>query len=169
MYIRSMRKIMSILSLFLLLQACQESGKEAKSSKEEVQFFSLDSMPGRVALNSKAANIVRDWREFNELESGFDALTTVANEEDLILVLEDLVEKQKRLEEGPYPVEFDIPQVKSRQKVMKTFIFKTRAAAEYRIDATAPAIEMIEAYNALKTQLNVIVNNTLDTELLIDE
>ena len=169
MYIRSMRKIMSILSIILLLQACQESGKEGESTKEEVQFFSLDSMPGRVALNSKAATIVRDWREFNELETGFDALSTVANEEDLILVLEDLVEKQKRLEQGPYPVEFDIPQVRSRQKVMKTYIFKTRAAAEYRIDATAPAIEMIEAYNALRTQLNVIVNNTLDTELLIDE
>ncbi|QBA63145.1 hypothetical protein [Muriicola soli] len=164
-----MRKIMSILSLFLVIQACQESGKAEESAKEEIQFFSLDSMPKRTALNSKAAIIVRDWIEFKELETGFDALSTVDNEEDLILVLEDLVEKQKRLEEGLYPPEFDVPQVKSRQKVLKTFIFKTRAAAQYRIDATAPAIEMHNAYNALRAQLNVIVNNTLDTELIIDE
>ena len=169
MYIRSMRKIMPILTLFILLQACQETKGEGESSKEEIQFFALDSMPSRVALNSKAANIVRNWREFNDLETGFDALSTVVNEEDLILVLEDLVDKQKQLEEGFYPPEFDIPQVKSRQKVLKTFIYKTRAAAEYRIDATDPAIEMINAYNALRAQLNVIVNNTLDTELIIDE
>jgi hypothetical protein len=84
-------------------------------------------------------------------------------------VLDDLVEKQKALEDSEYPPAFDLPQVRSRQRVMKTFILKTRAAVEYRVDATDPAVEMIEAYNAMRNQFNVIVNNTFDTKLILDE
>ncbi|MGB5701165.1 hypothetical protein, partial [Muriicola sp.] len=96
-------------------------------------------------------------------------LYTVENAEDLALVLDDLVERQKQLEESVYPAALDLPQVRGRQRVMKTFILKTRAAVEYRVDATEPAVELINAYNAMRTQFNVLVNNTLDTQLLSDE
>ncbi len=160
---------MPFLLFLLLLQACKEAAPEAATPGEEVSFFSMDSLPRRIPLNPRATEIAKDWSAFNDLETGFNALSTVENHEDLLLVLEDLVERQKRLEEGDYPEKFNIPQVKSRQKVVKTFIFKTRAAAEYRIDATPAAKEMIKAYNALRSQLNVIVNNTLDTLLITDE
>ncbi|NNJ89184.1 MAG: hypothetical protein HKP53_07265 [Eudoraea sp.] len=164
-----MRKIMSAFFLLLLSVACQESAEGKEEIKEELQFLQVTAIPQRVILNAKASEISRDWMEFNALNIGFDALYKVENEEDLAFVLDDLVERQKALEDSKYPPEFDLPQVRSRQKVMKTFILKTRAAVEYRIDATEPAVEMMEAYNALRNQFNVIVNNTLDLQLLSDE
>ncbi|WP_188369920.1 hypothetical protein [Muriicola marianensis] len=164
-----MRKLMPLLLVVLLLKACKDPATGAETSSEETPFFSMDSLPGRVSLNPKAVEITRDWTTFNDLDAGFNSLSIIENYEDLVLVLEDLVERQKKVEEGEYPEAFDLPQVKSRQKVVKTFLLKTRAAAEYRIDATPPAIEMMKAYNALRTQLNVIVNNQLDTLLITDE
>lgn len=169
MYIRSMRKIMPIFFLLLLSVACQESAGGKVDTKKEQQFFQLEALPQRVILNAKASDISKNWIEFNDLNAGFDALLTVENEEDLAFVLDDLVERQKLLEDSEYPPAFDLPQVRSRQKVIKTFILKTRAAVEYRVDATEPAVEMMEAYNALRNQFNVVVNNTLNTQLLLDE
>lgn len=164
-----MRKIIPFLLVLLFVCGCKEPNADEKKTEEEVEFFSFDSLPGRVALNAKAEEITSGWPAFNDLDNGFNALSTVANHEDLILVMEDLVEREKRLAESKYPEQFNLPQVMSRQKVMKTFILKTRAAAEYRIDATPPSIEMIEAYNSLRAQFNVIVNNTLDIQLIEDE
>ena len=160
---------MPVLGLLLFLNGCKEPQPEGNTTGEEIQFFSFDSLPQRVVLNEKASEIAKGWLAINYIDTGFDALSTVENREDLILVLEDLVDKQKQLEAADYPEEFDLPQVKSRQKVMKTFILNTRAAADYRIDATPAAIEMMKAYNALRAQLNVIANNTLNIELISDE
>jgi hypothetical protein len=164
-----MRKIMLLLALMSFVHACKDPIAEGPAETDEVAFFSLDSLPKRVPLNARALEVSQVWVAFKDLDTGFDALSTVENYEDLILVMEDLVAREKKLEESKYPEEFDLPQVKSRQKVMKTFILKTRAAAEYRIEATPPAVEMMKAYNAMRAQLNVIVNNQLDTELLSDE
>jgi hypothetical protein len=164
-----MKKIMSVFFLLLLSVACQESAVSIADKKKEQQFLKVEALPQRVILNAKASGIIKDWLEFNAFNTGFDALYSVENEEDLALVLDDLVERQKSLEDSEYPATFDLPQVRSRQKVVKTFILKTRAAVEYRVDATEPAVEMMEAYNAMRNQFNVIVNNTLDTQLLSDE
>jgi hypothetical protein len=164
-----MRKIMPFLIILLLSYSCQQQKGEEDSVRQELQFFTYSSLPKKAAMNAKVFELVKGWTEFNDLDSGFEALSTVENLEDLSLVLDDLVERQKQLEASTYPEEFDLPQVKSRQKVLKTFILKTRASVEYRVDATAPAIEMMEAYNALREQLHVLVNNTLDKELLSDE
>jgi len=160
---------MSLLFLLLFSVSCQESAGGNEDTKKAQEFFKVSALPQRVNLNAKASEISKGWIEFNAMNTGFDALYTVENQEDLAFVLDDLVERQKQLEDSEYPLTFDLPQIRSRQKVMKTFILKTKAAVEYRIDATDPAVEMMEAYNALRSQFNVIVNNTLDTQLLSDE
>ncbi len=160
-----------MLGFFLVLfsVSCQETSGGNEDNKKVQDFFQVTALPQRVTLNAKASTISKDWIEFNELNTSFDALYTVENQEDLAFALDDLVERQKQLEDSEYPSTFDLPQIRSRQQVMKTFILKTRAAVEYRIDATEPAVEMIKAYNALRSQCNVIVNNTLNTQLLSDE
>ncbi|HZJ20127.1 MAG TPA: hypothetical protein VFD35_07215, partial [Pricia sp.] len=65
--------------------------------------------------------------------------------------------------------EFDKPQVKSRQKVFKTYILKVKGDIFYRIDPQESVVEMIKAYNAFRNQFNVVVNNTLDTDLILEE
>ncbi len=121
------------------------------------------------AVNAKAALILSDWSEYNALDTSFDALYTVENREDLILIVEDLIEKQKLLEASKYPEMFDKPRIKSRLKVFKTFFLKIKGNLEYRLDTEEPVLETINAYNALRNQFNVTVNNTLDTKLILDE
>ena len=68
-----------------------------------------------------------------------------------------------------YPAEFDIPQIKGRQKVLKTYILKTKGDLEYRLDPENSLKETIQAFNALREQFNVVVNNTLPEDLIKNE
>ena len=87
----------------------------------------------------------------------------------MILVIDDLLEKQKAWEKSEYPESFDIAQIKSRQNVMKTYLLKVKTDLLNRADYISSTEEMIEAYNALREQFNVVMNSTLDPKLLLDE
>ncbi|MEG3655812.1 hypothetical protein V5097_00275 [Arenibacter palladensis] len=164
-----MGRILFYVSVFILLGSCKQQGNiEAVEEKAEV-FFSVDSLPKPKEINEQAMTIIKEWQEFIGLENTFESLYRVANREDLVLVIEDLIEKQKTLEASTYPATFDKPQIKSRQKVFKTYILKTKGNLEYRDGTKASTIEMIDAYNAFRNQFNVIVNSKLDTILILSE
>ena len=164
-----MGRILFYVSVFILLGSCKQQGNiEAVEEKTE-SFFSVDSLPKPNEINGQAQAMLKEWQEFTALEATFHSLYRVANREDLELVIEDLIEKQKTLEASSYPTTFDKPQVKSRQKVFKTYILKTKGNLEYRVGTKSSTIEMIESYNAFRNQFNVIVNNKLDTILILNE
>lgn len=155
--------------LFVLIGACKgEVSEEAPKQKAEA-FISVDSLTKPNEINAEALAVLKEWQEFNGLESTFESLYRVSNREDLVLVIEDLIEKQKVLEASVYPQEFDIEQIKSRQKVFKTYILKTKGDLEYRVGVKSSTVEMINAYNAFRNQFNVVVNSKLDTILILSE
>ncbi len=164
-----MGKLLIAATLIFLFISCRQQVPEVEIAAASDNELAMDDMPKRMAIDSKAMSILKEWPEFNTLETSFDALYNAENREDLILIVEDFVEKQKVMEEVEYPEAFDTPQIKSRQKVLKTNILKVKAALEYRTDVSGPTTEMIEAYNALRRQFNVTVNNTLDTKLILEE
>ncbi|QLG44914.1 hypothetical protein [Costertonia aggregata] len=164
-----MHKIVVLWIFIFVLVSCK------KESKDIVQEDNTDSglvtakWKKKTSLNAEAQALVEDWVEFNALETSFDALYTVENIEDLTLVLEDLIQKQKQLQDADYPEAFDKPQVKSRQKVLKTFILKAKGNLEYQLDIDEVVPELIYAHNAFLNQFNVLVNNKLPDEILEDE
>lgn len=164
-----MRIIWYLIFVVIMLLACKNQENNTAPSTHSLVEFNADSLPLRNPISSNAQIIVDGWPEFAELETSFDALYGAENREDLIFVIEDLIEKQKLLEESTYPIEFDKPQIKSRQKVLKTYILKTKGALEYRTDIKGPTSEMIEAFNHMRNQFNVVMNNTIDTKSLFDE
>ncbi len=161
-----MGKILFYGLVCILLFSCNERKTSNEPKETAAAFFSVDSLPKPSAVNSKAATILKDWKEFNDLENSFMTLYNVDNREDLVLVIEDLIEKQKALEASDYPETFDKPQIKSRQKVFKTFVLKTKGNLEYREGVKSSTMEMIQAYNAYRGQFNVLVNSVLDTSLI---
>ena len=169
LYLRSMPKFLYFLVFLLVLGSCGQSTSEKPT--EEVSSFGVmaEELPPVSSLNAKANSIVMDWKEFDDFDKSFNRIYTIDYREDLILVIDDLVEKQKLLEKGEYPEEFNIPQIKGRQKVVKTYILKTKADLEYRLNPENSIKEMISAYNALREQFNVTVNNVLPTELIENE
>ena len=120
-------------------------------------------------MNSGAKAILETWAEFNDLDIAFDGLYAVENNEELILLIDEFIEKQNALAVSNYPETFDIPQVKSRQKVFKTYVLKVKATLEYRQDPLEPTIEMVNAFNSLRNQFNVMVNYNFDSKMILDE
>ena len=164
-----MSKIIYFLSLVVLLASCKEEAKELDIVHESLWEGTKDSLPNKIGVNTKANAILKDWLEYNALDKSFDKMYTSEYIEDFELVIDEIIENQKKLEESEYPPKFDIQQVKGRQKLFKTYVLKTKGDLEYRQNPTESIIQMITAYNALRNQFNVVVNNTLPEELLKNE
>jgi len=164
-----MRKLFVIGLTVLLLFSCGNNQSTEQLVDANELEFDVQKLPKKSILNGKAMAILETWPEFNELDVAFDALYSVENNEELILLIDQLIEKQNALTSSTYPEAFDIPQVKSRQKVLKTYILKVKATLEYRKDPIEPTIEMVTAFNGMRNQFNVVVNSTLDTKMILDE
>ncbi|MGB3151994.1 MAG: hypothetical protein WBB27_15155 [Maribacter sp.] len=158
-----------LLVFFALLIACRQSPTATSDLQDSQWTMNASELPGKSVVNAKATAILKNWNEFAIFETAFDRLYTIEYREDLILVTEDLVEKQKLLEKSVYPPEFDIPQIKGRQKVLKTYILKMKGDLEYRVNPDASLKEIIKAFNALREQFNIVVNNTLSEDLILNE
>lgn len=164
-----MRKLLGLLIVFLVLFGCKKNKDNAQETQNTELVFQYQKMPPKLAINPEATKIVESWKEFMAFATSMDVLYKATNNEDLILAIDDLIEKEKQLAEGTYPELFDVFQVKSRQRVLKTYIYKVKASVLENQETTEPTIEMLEAYNAMRKQFNVIVNSQLDKELILDE
>lgn len=163
--------VKTLLFCFFLALLVSCKGDKDQAMTEDTTSFEIltEKWPKKIMPNSKTIELIKDWKEFNALQIGFDAIYNVGNTEDLSLVLEDLVEKQKTLEESEFPEVFNKPQIKSRQKVFHTFILKTKGDLIYRLDSQKSVLEMIEAHNSMLAQMNSITSNTLDLKTLLGE
>lgn len=159
-----------IISVFLvLLISCKGDKNTAVTDEISTFEISTEKWKKKSSITPNTKEVIKDWAEFNALETSFDAIYTVNNTEDLSLVLEDLIEKQKLMQNATYPEAFNEAQIKSRQKVFHTFILKTKGDLIYRIDMQKSVSQMIGSHNAMLNQMNVITGNTLDLKSLLDE
>ena len=53
--------------------------------------------------------------------------------------------------------------------MFKTYVLKVKATLEYRKDPLEPTIEMVNAFNSLRNQFNVMVNYNFDSKMILDE
>ena len=164
-----MRKVFALLTVLIIALCCKEGQKQDEIGQNIEQEFDMEKWPKKTVANAEASKILEQWTEYVDFQSSFDQLFRIENSEDLALIIEDLVEKQKNLAESEYPTEFDKPHIKGRQVALKTYILKTKGSLEYRLDLQEPVIEMIESFNALNNQFNVILNNTFDAKLILEE
>lgn len=164
-----MPKIYHLFMLLIVFVSCKDNKVILEDRQESEWAMVASELPVKIALNGKSNALVEDWLAFKAFDVSFDRMYDATYREDLVLIIEDLVENQKALERTKYPIEFDIPQVKGRQKVLKTFILKAKGDLEYRQDPKVSIEQMITAYNSLRNQFNVEVNNTLLEELIIKE
>lgn len=154
--------------LLVLFFSCKENANTIEQANSTAFNITTDKWPKKVVVNSKATNILKDWPEFNALETSIEAFYTIENKEDLNLVLDDVVEKQKLLAASKYPNDFNVAQIKSRQKVFHTFLLKIKGNIEYDVEVQEPFLDMMNAHNDLLNQFNIITNR-LDINTLLDE
>ena len=164
-----MKKLWVFIMLPLLIFSCKQKQDTGLLEEGTSMDFRADELPQRKRVNAKSAEILNGWVEYKAFETSLDAVYGATNREDLILTIDDLIEKQKKWYSSTYPTEFDKAQIKSRQKVLLTYLLKVKSSLEYRSDFQAATVEMLEAYNALRNQFDVMVNSNLDPNLLSDE
>ena len=117
----------------------------------------------------EAMEVLKNWTEYNALKTAVKKIYTTETKEDLVVVLEDLIEKQKLLEASAYPEVFDKAAIKSRQKVFKTYLLKIKSNLVYDINPRIAVIEMVKAYSALNNQFSIVISSTIDPKILFDE
>ena len=161
-----MRKFILSFVVFTTLASCKTQGDQDITSDQTAQEFSFRNMPKDVELVAEAQLVLEDWEEYRNLEDSFSVLKRATNTEDLKLAIDDLLEKEAALAKGEYPAPFDQLQIKSRQQVVRTFILKIKGNLEDRQGVQEAMAQMLEAYNAMKQQFNILTSNTLDKELI---
>ncbi|MEX0313848.1 MAG: hypothetical protein AB3N18_06695 [Allomuricauda sp.] len=164
-----MRKLCCLIAVLSLLIACKNNTDTTEEIQDQELAFNYQKMPKRLDLDAKVTELVEDWVEFKTLTSSFDVLYKAKNNEDLILAIDDLIEKEKLLEASTYPGILDDLQIKSRQRVLKTYFLKVKASILNNQDATDATVEMLNAYNTFRKQFNVVVNSQLNEKLILDE
>lgn len=140
----------------------EQSGPEDSTTVLEAE---IKTLPDLVQLDPRAREILDGWPQYMSLENRLSALRDVNNREQLELLLEELNQICQQVEDNAFPAPFEKPSVRSRQKVLRTCLGKLESANYYRLDYQEPVSELMDAYNAMRQQFNVIVRNTLTPEL----
>ena len=164
---------MRILSGFilglLLLMACRQG--DATPVAEALPEARKDSLPlpPTIALSPAAQGLAEGWASFNTLQQRMESVYRTQSREDMELLLEDLVEACEEIEVSAYPEPFNKLSVRSREKVFRTFLQKTQADLHYRVDLQESLVQALEAYNALRAQLNRVAEGDLDPSIFAHE
>lgn len=164
-----MHKILIAVVVIFLSVSCKEKAKEEGDQDASRYEIATDTWPKKIGVDPKVNTILKEWPEFMAMDISFDAIYNAVNREDLSLTIENIIEEQKLLEDSTYPKEFDIPQIKSRQKVFKTYVLKVKGDLIYYLDPEPSVHQMIVAYNLLRKKFNGVVNQTLDAKLILEE
>ena len=164
-----MKKSCLFIFFLLLLGACKDAASERSYLQETGWAVEVSKLPKKSSINAKALAILKNWKAYNAFEASFDKLYQAEFREDFVLIIEELVENQKLLEASNYPQQFDIPQIRSRQKVLKSYILKIKGNLEYRQHPETAIKEMIGAFNNLRQHFNIVVNSNLPEDLFSNE
>ncbi len=147
-----------------LLVGCGEAPEEVVTAPEQEALEPLP-IPTTIPLNPAAQQLVDPWVEFRNWTTRLEVLLQAEEEEDLVLLAEELRELTKALEDSEFPAKVNRPAVRSRIKVVETFLIKLEADFLYRQDYRYTVKRIAEAYNALRGQLNRLPNMELDPKL----
>lgn len=160
--------ILSIIVVCSCRQAAAES--EAKSETKVDELAPQDAevfptLPKLIRIHKFTEEKLVGWGPFQGMHQQMVGLQDVFTAEALSLKLEELETACRDFESAPFPVVFDKPAVRSRAKVVRTFIQKTRADLYYREDFAPDLIQIVRSYNAFLRQLNQVAQEERPDDL----
>jgi hypothetical protein len=164
-----MRILSGFMWVLLLLTACRQG--EATPQAGALPEAGRDSLqlPQTIALSAEAQTSAEGWAAFTDLQKRMESIYRTRGTEDLELLLEELVQACKELESSEFPEPFNKPSVRSREKVFRTFLQKAQADLHYRVDEGESLNQAMQAYNALREQLNRVAIGDLDPTIFEHE
>lgn len=164
-----MRVLLTMTFFSLIILSCGKTIEKADKETVRKKLYTFQGTPNLVKIKGDAREITLNWKEFTQFERAFDVMFQSSSNEDLELAINDLLDQEKIVRKSEYPTAFNSMKIKSRQKVLRTFLLKVKAGLIYNREVTEYLKQMLVSYNALRSQMNSIVNNELDTELILNQ
>lgn len=152
---------------------CHSSTKtktEVKNTVAHTQQFFDKTSPKLLSLNDEAATIVGEWTEMKNVFSNIQTFSQV-QDNTIAFELKTLSEQCANVPTGNFPSPFNQPALVGRFRVLKTFIDKAHLTDESMHNTQAfkdNITQILAAYNALVNQLNVVVNESIDGDVIIN-
>ncbi|WP_386408442.1 hypothetical protein [Sungkyunkwania multivorans] len=138
---------------------------------DQTPLIKVESAPKVIELNSRAKKEIRTWASFNSLNSKVEQMPSVSRYR-LYTFTEELDVLYEELFEQEFPEKFNVPPVKSRLLVFRTFILKLKSKADDQRfsdeELTQGIVEIVEAFNNVKIQVNEISESDLDDDEMIN-
>ena len=161
--------------VYMMLMACQQK-EQVPAAEDPVQETQeqeavAEALPSILKLKPSYETEITQWEAFNNLEIEMQKFQK-AVQNDNTLIVEDLINLEKQLSESGFPEKFDIPAIKSRLRVFKTYLLQTKAltnerTADSRLRKTQ-CRKILTAFNAVKKQLAQTLTGDLTEQLLKD-
>ena len=112
-----------------LIYSCQEIKKPIVSNKVNNTIinhkFTTPIKLDSISVQYRIKNEIFNWPEFTAFLDGFDGLRKLNPEGNLVFI-EELELKLKILSKSRFPKKLDLPDIKSRLKVVQTMLLKSR-------------------------------------------
>ena len=158
-----------LLGILCLAVCCKPQEAETNPGPmTEVAVNELD-LQQPLELLPQTREVLQTWKPFMDFDMSFRQLYQAENREDLILVVDDLIEKHQEVANSEPPEKFRVSQVKSRMLVVLTNLYLVKEDIEYGKPVEEELRAVVEAYNALRAQMNTQMTNTLDIKSLEDD
>lgn len=129
MIIKMGRLKILIALIFSLIFSCQEMKKPlvSKNTNDTIVDFKF-SPPIKLDLMSvqyRIKNDIFNWQELSAFTDSFESLIKLNPEGNLVFI-EELELKLKTLSKSKFPKKIDLPDIKSRLKVVQTMLMQSR-------------------------------------------
>ena len=158
-----MKKIEYLFLLLMILQSCNNTDQSVSSglkvdSKDSLTInqvinFNLIEYPG-VFLKSEG---LEEWQDFKKLHESLKRLSDL-NLRDVQVDLLALSGRLKEVSKKTLPGTLEVPQIRSRLKVVEMQAQKSRYFTQYyREDSLIPSLnKLYESYNALVSRMTTL-------------
>lgn len=129
------------------------AGKESKDSLK-VKLKKIPDLKKLSDEDLKEIDLWAEWKSFEEEMEKFQDLDA----DNLSLSLDELVRLFKDLDKSDFPEKINIPAIKSRLLVLRTFVLKARSISDEKNrikDLNDLQIKIVDAFNETKEQMSV--------------
>jgi hypothetical protein len=156
-------------SSLLLFFACGKKQEIDTVNKSAVSVLNYTDLPSFIPLTASADSVLLAWPNFKAFEERIKALPLVVSVPDLKMLVQELIEKDQIILNEVYPEALNFPEIKSRQRVITTFLLKTRAEILLSQDPKLATQELVQSFNALRDQINLLTSPKLNLNTFEDD
>ena len=168
---RILNRIFFVLILGIVFSSCnndKNKNGETASDKNEILLDSLSSPNFELIKYPKefiSDYELEDWEGFKKLHQSMERLKEL-NFDGIQVDLIALSSHIKKLRSGPLPRELEIPQIKSRLKVVEMQVQKARYFTQhYKADSLIPSLSLLyQYYNGFILRMVALQNENQEFE-----